>query len=167
MHWYSKFHIPLNLYSFHSRRYRNRVLECEVSSYFPVSFSENPSGIRNWSLKNILIHISSQRSFEVWSISLESAFTYHFSPTFSSLSCIFALWLMHFIFLLSGIAKSMMKVGKSDILAPWRSSQFWVSFAVHFSAMSAHIFFSKYGQEGRMHICWTTEKSHLLQKQKK
>lgn len=77
------FHNPLNLYSFHSRRYIYRVLECKVSSDFPVSFSENPSGIRNWSLKNILIRFSSQGSFEVWSISLESAFTYHFSPTFS------------------------------------------------------------------------------------
>lgn len=40
------------------------------------------------------------------------------SRTSPSLFSIFALWLMHFIFLLSERAKFMMKVEKSDILAP-------------------------------------------------
>lgn len=113
-----------------------RVLKCCVYSYFPLSFSENSSGIRNWSLQK-QTHSYLLRDL----LKSEVFFTHRFNPTFSSLSCTFPLWWMHFIFLLSGRAPSMMKVGKSDILAPWRNSQFWVSFAVHFSVMKMLIFF--------------------------
>lgn len=81
-HWPAKFSRSSQRIQFYSRRYRNRVPACCVYSDFPVSFSKNPSGIRNCCLQNRTHLCLLPEIFEVWGVSLESAFTHHFSPHF-------------------------------------------------------------------------------------
>lgn len=73
------FHILLNLYSFHTRRCSNNS-ECYVYCYFPVSFSENPSGMRNRFLQKPDFYLLPEIFWSLWCFSGVSTQSSLFTP---------------------------------------------------------------------------------------